>query len=84
MQYRMYVDIGGNEPKEYLISEEEREAIVTKPREDSYIFNLRSLNISLPRRSIMLIEPHDDRSPVQVPATPSRRGKRLHETVAEE
>ena len=84
MQYKMYVDIGGNEPKEFVISEEDKDILINRPREDWYIFTIKSLNISLPRRSIMLIEPYDDKSPVQVPAAPSRRGKRLYDTVAEE
>ena len=80
--YKMYVDVGGSEPKEFLISEEDKDVIVNKPREDWYMFTIRALDIALPRRSIMLIEPV--KTDTFQPSPQSRRGRRLHEAAAEE
>lgn len=82
--YKMYVAVGGSEPKEYLITEEDKDIIVNKPREDWFMFTIRALDISLPRRSIMLIEPFNETT-AEAPTTPNwRRGKRLHEVAAKE
>ena len=84
MEYKMYINVGGSEPKEFIISEEDRDIIVNKPREDWFMFTIKALNISLPRRSIMLIEPLSPPSPPEQLQPVSRRGRRLHEAAAEE